>query len=58
MQKDNQNIPQEFQHKGKENPSSKDVEVNLENNDIQTDSVMITGSGDPNLSPDAGKPMI
>lgn len=58
MQKDNQNIPQEFQNKGTENPNSKNVEVNLENNDIQTDSVMITDSGNPNLSPDAGKPKL
>jgi hypothetical protein len=52
MEKGNQPFPQEFQNKGTQNPSSKNVEVNLENNDIQLDSATLNGSGQPNLSPD------
>ncbi|MGG1677012.1 hypothetical protein ACIFOT_14835 [Neobacillus sp. NRS-1170] len=53
-----ENDPQEFQNKGKINEKmNKDVEVNLDNNDIQAESAIIIGGGDPNLFPDGGKPL-
>lgn len=55
MGKENPIIPQEYQNKGKEEPKvSKNVEVNLENNDIQPDSAVINGGGQSTLAPDAG----
>lgn len=55
MQKGNQNSPQEFQNKGKSNEKmNKNIEVDLDNNDIQADSANIIGGDDPNLSPDEG----
>ncbi|MDQ0200249.1 hypothetical protein [Neobacillus ginsengisoli] len=57
MQKGNQNSPQEFQNKGNTNEKmNKNIEVDLDNNDIRAESAIINGGGDPNLSPDAGKP--
>jgi hypothetical protein len=54
MGKEQPTIPQEYQNKGKEEPKmSKNVEVNLENNDIQPDSAAITGGEPSHLSPDA-----
>jgi hypothetical protein len=43
--------------KTKGNPRKSEVVHSVEN-DIQTDSSIIIGEGDPNLSPDAGKPLI
>ncbi|MGZ4160542.1 MAG: hypothetical protein ACXVNF_07075 [Neobacillus sp.] len=55
MQKGNQNSPQEFQNMGKSNEKmNKNIEVDLDNNDIQADSANIIGGDDPNLSPDEG----
>ncbi|MFP5115345.1 hypothetical protein ACSU64_23625 [Bacillaceae bacterium C204] len=59
MDKEKKNVPQEFQNNVNDHKNSKaKVSANLEDNDIQTESAMISGSGDPNLSPDAGKPLI
>ncbi|MGG3466296.1 hypothetical protein ABES02_01850 [Neobacillus pocheonensis] len=59
MKKDNPNDPQEFQNKGITNEKmNKNVEVNLDNNDIQAESAIIIGGGDPNLFPDGGKPLV
>ena len=58
MKKDNLNDPQEFQNKGITNEKmNKNVEVNLDNDDIQAESAIIIGGGDPNLFPDGGKPL-
>jgi hypothetical protein len=57
MEKDKQKLPQEFQS-NQQIEGSKNQEDLAEQNDIQSDSVFIIGGGDPNLSPDAGKPMI
>jgi hypothetical protein len=57
MEKDKQKLPQEFQSNQKIEGSGNQEDV-AEQNDIQSDSVFIIGGGDPNLSPDAGKPMI
>ena len=60
MTKDN-HTPQEFQGTlkrdltGRANP--KDVS-NVSENDQYTDTPVIIGGGDPNLSPTAGKPLI
>jgi hypothetical protein len=61
MNKDDKMMPQEFQNNVKDKANSrsaKNVDANLEDNDIQTESSIIVGKGDPNLSPDAGKPLI
>lgn len=61
MNKEKKNVPQEFQNNIKDhknNKTNKNLTANLENNDIQPDSSMIIGGGDPNLSPDAGRPLI
>lgn len=59
MDKEKKNVPQEFQNNIKENKNSKtNLTANLEDNDIQPESAMIIGGGDPNLSPDAGRPLI
>ncbi|MEH7501040.1 hypothetical protein V7152_03200 [Neobacillus drentensis] len=59
MDKEKKNVPQEFQNNVNENKNSKtNVAANLEDNDIQSDSAIITGGGDPNLSPDAGRPLL
>ncbi|MEH7483603.1 hypothetical protein V7157_21560 [Neobacillus drentensis] len=53
------NVPQEFQNNVNDHKNSKtNLTANLEDNDIQPDSAIITGGGDPNLSPDAGRPLI
>jgi hypothetical protein len=56
MDKDPQKLPQEFQNNGKINGRTNQENL-VEENDIQTDSSVI-GKGDPNLSPDASKPLI
>lgn len=59
MRKDPQNLPQEFQNqKGRPIDTDGNETVSVEENDIYTDSSIIIGGGDPNLSPDAGKPLI
>lgn len=59
MDKEKKNVPQEFQNNANDHNNSKaKVSANLEDNDIQTESAMISGGGDPNLSPDAGKPLL
>lgn len=61
MKKENQNVPQEFQNEvGKKSSGRMDNEklVNVNEDDIQTGNSIIIGGGDPNLSPDAGKPLI
>jgi len=61
MNKDEKMLPQELHNKMKESTASKtanNVEANLEDNDIQTESSIIVGKGDPNLSPDSGKPLL
>lgn len=59
MRKDPQNLPQEFQNqKGRPIDTDRNETVSVEENDIYTDSSIIIGGGDPNLSPDAGKPLI
>lgn len=59
MDKEKKNVPQEFQNNVNDHKNSKaKVPANLEDNDIQTESAMISGGGDPNLSPDAGKPLL
>lgn len=59
MRKDPQNLPQEFQNqKGRPIDTDENETVSVEENDIYTDSSIIIGGGDPNLSPDAGKPLI
>jgi hypothetical protein len=57
MNKDSQKLPQEFQNDGKINGRINQKDL-VEDNDIQTDSSVIIGKGDPNFSPDAGKPLI
>jgi hypothetical protein len=53
MQKDSQNLSQEFQNglKGKTN------ETTNKENDTQAENSIIIVGGDPNLSPNAGKPL-
>ncbi|MEH7086885.1 hypothetical protein V7139_29880 [Neobacillus drentensis] len=59
MDKEKKNVPQEFQNNMKDNKNSKtNLTANLEDNDIQPESAIIIGGGDPNLSPDAGRPLI
>jgi hypothetical protein len=61
MDNEKKNVPQEFQNNvndHKNNKTNKNLTANLEDNDIQPDSAMIIGGGDPNLSPDAGRPLI
>ncbi|WP_026567080.1 hypothetical protein [Bacillus sp. UNC41MFS5] len=59
MDKEKKNVPQEFQNNIKDNKNSEtNLTANLEDNDIQPESAIIIGGGDPNLSPDAGKPLI
>jgi hypothetical protein len=59
MDKEKKNVPQEFQNNVNDNKNSKtNLTANLEDNDIQPDSAIIIGGGDPNLSPDAGRPLI
>ncbi|PGY08341.1 hypothetical protein [Bacillus sp. AFS031507] len=59
MDKEKKNVPQEFQNNVNDHKNSKiNLTANLEDNDIQPDSAIITGGGDPNLSPDAGRPLI
>ncbi|MEH7306946.1 hypothetical protein [Neobacillus drentensis] len=59
MDKEKKNVPQEFQNNVNDHKNSKaKVSANLEDNDIQTESAMIVGGGDPNLSPDAGRPLL
>ncbi|WP_144549721.1 hypothetical protein [Bacillus sp. X1(2014)] len=59
MDKEKKNVPQEFQNNMKDNKNSKtNLTANLEDNDIQPESAVIIGGGDPNLSPDAGRPLI
>ncbi|WP_462409834.1 hypothetical protein [Neobacillus sp. Marseille-QA0830] len=61
MEKEEKNLPQEYGQEVKgqlNNTKGQDGQAYTEDNDIQTDSVVIIGHGDPNLSPDAGKPMI
>jgi hypothetical protein len=59
MDKEKKNVPQEFQNNVHENKNSKtNIAANLEDNDIQSDSAIINGGGDPNLSPDAGRPLL
>jgi hypothetical protein len=61
MQKENQNVPQEFQNRinGKTNDGANKKDLaNVEDNDILADSTAIIGGGDPNISPNAGKPLI
>jgi lipopolysaccharide export system protein LptC len=54
MSKEQPTIPQEIQNKGNEEPKlTKNADVNLENNDIQTESAVITGGESSHLSPDA-----
>jgi len=57
MNKVNQKSPQEFQNSGKVTGRMNQEDL-VEENDIQTDSSVIVGKGDPNLSPDAGRPLI
>ena len=57
MNKDNQKLPQEFQNEGRIHGRMNQEDL-VEENDIKTDSSVINGKGDPNLSPDAGKPLI
>ena len=60
MSKDN-HTPQELQNTLKGDltgrANQKDIS-NVAKNDQYTDSTVIIGGGDPNLSPDAGKPLI
>ncbi|MEO2074081.1 MAG: hypothetical protein ABGX20_01495 [Bacillus sp. (in: firmicutes)] len=61
MNKEEKALPQELHNNVKESTASKtasNVEANLEDNDIQTESSIIVGKGDPNTSPDAGKPLL
>lgn len=61
MNKEEKALPQELHNNVKESTASKtanNVEANLEDNDIQAESSMIVGKGDPNTSPDAGKPLL
>ncbi|MFL6559335.1 MAG: hypothetical protein ACJ8MO_24870 [Bacillus sp. (in: firmicutes)] len=59
MDKETKNVPQEFQSNVKDHKNNKtNLTANLEDNDIQPDSAIIIGGGDPNLSPDAGRPLI
>jgi hypothetical protein len=59
MDKEKKNVPQEFQNNVNDNKNNKtNLTANLEDNDIQPDSAIIIGGGDPNLSPDAGRPLI
>jgi hypothetical protein len=59
MDKEKKNVPQEFQNNVNDNKNNKtNLSANLEDNDIQPDSAIIIGGGDPNLSPDAGRPLI
>ena len=59
MDKEKKNVPQEFQNNAKDNKNNKtSLTANLEDNDIQPESAIIIGGGDPNLSPDAGRPLI
>ncbi|MEY2194451.1 hypothetical protein AB7942_17175 [Neobacillus sp. BF23-41] len=59
MDKEKKNVPQEFQNNVNDHKNSKiNLTANLEDNDIQPDSAIIIGGGDPNLSPDAGRPLI
>ncbi|SMQ77434.1 hypothetical protein SAMN05444673_2758 [Bacillus sp. OV166] len=59
MDKEKKNVPQEFQNNVNDHKNSKtNLTANLEDNDIQPDSAIITGGGDPNLSPDSGRPLI
>ncbi|MBT2730697.1 hypothetical protein J7E63_28195 [Bacillus sp. ISL-75] len=59
MDKEKKNVPQEFQNNVNDHKNSKTIlTANLEDNDIKPDSAIITGGGDPNLSPDAGRPLI
>ncbi|WP_413300128.1 hypothetical protein AA0X95_17705 [Bacillus sp. 1P10SD] len=61
MNKEEKMLPQELHNKVKEGTSSKtanNVEANLEDNDIQAESSIIVGKGDPDLSPDAGKTLL
>ncbi|WHY69358.1 hypothetical protein [Neobacillus sp. SuZ13] len=59
MDKEKKNVPQEFQNTIKDNKNSKtSLTANLEDNDIQPESAIIIGGGDPNLSPDADRPLI
>ena len=57
MNKGSQKSPQEFQNDGKVTGRMNQENL-VEENDIQTDSSVLIGKGDPNLSPDAGKPLI
>ncbi|KAA9023865.1 hypothetical protein [Niallia endozanthoxylica] len=60
MNKDN-HTPQEFQHDLKRDLTGKANRKDISNvaeNDQQPDGAIIIGGGDPNLSPDAGKPLI
>ncbi|WP_251550819.1 hypothetical protein [Neobacillus muris] len=61
MEREQKSLPQELgqQVKGKMRYTNNNHgKADTEDNDIQTDSAVIIGQGDPNLSPDAGKPMI
>ncbi|HZG72046.1 MAG TPA: hypothetical protein VEY51_10980 [Chondromyces sp.] len=60
MNKDN-HTPQEFQNDLRRDltgrANQKDIS-DVSENDQKIDSSLIIGGGDPNLSPDAGKPLI
>ena len=60
MNKDN-HTPQEFQNTLKGDltgRANQNDASNVSEHDQYTDSSVIIGGGDPNLSPDAGKPLI
>ncbi len=62
MYKDNEPLPQEVRNSVKETVNTKTaetIEKNLIDDEIDlSQDVFILGGGDPNLSPDAGKPLI
>ncbi|MBS4211265.1 MULTISPECIES: hypothetical protein [Neobacillus] len=61
MRKENEYVPQELLNdlEGKKTNKAHDENGAITaDNDIQAESAIIIGGGDPNLSPDAGKPLI
>ncbi|WP_175596814.1 hypothetical protein [Bacillus sp. MRMR6] len=58
MEKEKFLIPEEIHLTADDHTNNSNDMTNTGENESQPESLLLTGGGDPNLSPDAGKPMI
>jgi hypothetical protein len=58
MERDKFLIPEEIHLQGEEKTINPTNSNEIEDQESHEESLLLTGGGDPNLSPDAGKPMI